>query len=101
VRVQHTEQIPHGIGHGSSPLRAIVESSSGSGASGLVIQHAQTVVVLPYRSRRLRQNRVTVSWGYPVASWIVSASMHKQRAAEPARLPSPVLNRPTFHRISG
>ena len=26
VRVQHTEQILHGIGHGSSPLRAIAES---------------------------------------------------------------------------
>jgi hypothetical protein len=25
VRVQHTEQILHGIGHGSSPLRAIAE----------------------------------------------------------------------------
>jgi hypothetical protein len=26
VRVQHTEQILHGKGHGSSPLRAIAES---------------------------------------------------------------------------
>jgi hypothetical protein len=29
VRVQHTEQILHGIGHESSPLKAIAESWSG------------------------------------------------------------------------
>jgi hypothetical protein len=33
ARVQHTEQILHGVGHGSSPLRAIAESSAGSGGS--------------------------------------------------------------------
>jgi len=37
VRVQHTEQILHGIGHESSPLKAIAESWSGSGTSGLSI----------------------------------------------------------------
>jgi hypothetical protein len=60
VRMQHTEQILHCIGHGSSPLRAIAESPSRFGGSGLAIRQAWTVVALPYRSCRLRQNRVTV-----------------------------------------
>src|SRR5690242_7724960 len=33
ARVQHTEQILHGVGHGPSPLRAIAESSAESGGS--------------------------------------------------------------------
>src|SRR6516225_3355157 len=32
-RVQHTEQVLHGVGHGSSPSRAIAESSARSGGS--------------------------------------------------------------------
>jgi hypothetical protein len=46
ARVQHTEQLLHGVGHGSSPLRAIAESSAGVWRQRLVIQHARTVVAL-------------------------------------------------------